>query len=138
MKYSILASLLVSLACAAPSPVVTPVAELEKRQSSNVNVNGVGIRSASAARVRQSFTASGVVPTLIPTETFCTAPASPLEQHRYTFLVYREPAGYSPNILGAQVRLAFDLLGYTRAGGLGQPIAGNFFNQSLTNGIVPS
>ena len=65
-------------------------------------------------------------------------PASPGEQHRYTFLVYREPAGYSPDLLGAQVRPAFDLFGYTSRGRLGQVVAGNFFNQSITNGIVPS
>ncbi|EME77663.1 uncharacterized protein MYCFIDRAFT_84293 [Pseudocercospora fijiensis CIRAD86] len=60
-------------------------------------------------------------------------PVSPGEQHRYTWLVYREPAGYSPNLLQAQARPGFDLLGYTSRGKLGQPIAGNFMNQSITN-----
>lgn len=60
-------------------------------------------------------------------------PASPGEQHRYTWLVYREPAGYKPNVVQAQVRPAFDLLGYTTRGGLGNPIGGNYMLQSITN-----
>ncbi|KAK4497276.1 hypothetical protein PRZ48_011726 [Zasmidium cellare] len=60
-------------------------------------------------------------------------PASPGEQHRYTWLVYREPAGYKPNAIQAQVRPAFDLLGYTTRGGLGFPIGGNYMLQSITN-----
>ncbi|EME40101.1 hypothetical protein DOTSEDRAFT_28021 [Dothistroma septosporum NZE10] len=214
MKHFIIATLLFSLASAAPAaPAVTPPAELEKRQSSNVQIEGVGISPASAARVRSSFTASGVVPTLIPSivpvaaikATFGTkqvdlgnqftslgdkstqayslflvypdvpgpnglpvvgqprvnflhwyvsgvggankqtttvfetpTPVSPGDQHRYTFLVYREPAGYKPNVIGAQVRPAFDLLGYTKKGGLGQPVAGNFFNERISNGVIPS
>lgn len=60
-------------------------------------------------------------------------PVSPGEQHRYTWLVYREPAGYKPNAIQAQARPAFDLLGYTTRGKLGNPIAGNYMNQSITN-----
>ncbi|KAI5361224.1 Putative phosphatidylethanolamine-binding protein [Septoria linicola] len=64
-------------------------------------------------------------------------PASPQEQHRYTWLVYEEPVGYKPNLIQAQVRPAFDLGGYVRRGQLGEPIGGNFMNQSITNGVLP-
>lgn len=65
-------------------------------------------------------------------------PASPGENHRYTWLIYREPAGYRANFISAQVRPAFDLLGYTTRAGLGDPIGANFMLQSITNGILPS
>lgn len=59
---------------------------------------------------------------------------SPLSttQHRYTFLVYREPAGYVPDEITPQVRLGFDLNAYTQAAGL-VLVGGNFFREAITN-----
>ena len=55
-------------------------------------------------------------------------------QHRYTFLVYREPAGYTPNVVTAQVRPGFNVNTYAAAGGL-TLVGGNFFNEAITNGL---
>lgn len=224
MKYATIAASLFGIALAAPAPAPTPAATLEERQA--------GVGASNPSRTLQSFSASGVIPTLIPSfaagkpqidvsatygskkvdlgTVFTTAetlappelsftapkgyngkdtfslflvdpdvpgpnglpvveqprinflhyyisglkpngankgnvvtiyepltPVSPMEQHRYTFLVYKEPAGYKPNPIGAQVRPAFDLLGYTTKGGLGSPLGGNFLNESITNGILP-
>ena len=54
-------------------------------------------------------------------------------QHRYTFLVYREPAGFTPedDIL-LQTRAAFDLNDYVQNNGL-ILVGGNFLKESATN-----
>ena len=58
-------------------------------------------------------------------------PASP-QQHRYTFLVYREPKGYQPDLVTPQVRAGFDLNAYTSKAGL-VLVGGNFFREAITN-----
>ena len=61
-------------------------------------------------------------------------PPTPLSttQHRYTFLVYREPPNYVPDTVTPQARLGFDLNAYTQAAGL-VLVGGNFFLEAVTN-----
>ena len=59
------------------------------------------------------------------------SPAS-TQQHRYTFLLYREPAGYSPNVAAAQLRVGFNVNAYAQAAGL-VLVGGNFFREAITN-----
>lgn len=51
-------------------------------------------------------------------------------EHRYTFLVYREPAGYEPLIISPNLRLGFDVNTYAADGGL-ELVGGNFFLEGL-------
>lgn len=61
-------------------------------------------------------------------------PAS-TEQHRYTFLVYRQPEGYVPEPITPQLRVGFDVNAYAARGGL-VLVGGNFLREAITNGIV--
>lgn len=54
------------------------------------------------------------------------------QQHRYTFLVYREPAGYKPDVVTPQVRAGFDVNAYASKGGL-TLVGGNFLREAITN-----
>lgn len=59
-----------------------------------------------------------------------------LAGHRYTFLVYRQPAGYEPpaelsNLPG--VRARFNVTQYVTENKLEGPVAGNYFLQGLEN-----
>lgn len=53
-------------------------------------------------------------------------------QHRYTFLVYREPPGYVPDTITAQIRPGFDINAYAAKAGL-VLVGGNFFREAITN-----
>jgi phosphatidylethanolamine-binding protein len=61
-------------------------------------------------------------------------PPSPgsTQQHRYTFLVYREPPNYVPDTTTPQTRAGFDVNAYAQAGGL-VLVGGNFFLEAITN-----
>ena len=54
------------------------------------------------------------------------------QQHRYTFLAYREPPGYQPEPLTTQDRPGFDVNAYAANGGL-VLVGGNFFLEAITN-----
>lgn len=56
-------------------------------------------------------------------------------QHRYTFLVYRQPAGYTPDVVTPQTRAGFDINGYAAKGGL-TLVGGNFLREAITNGVT--
>jgi phosphatidylethanolamine-binding protein len=58
-------------------------------------------------------------------------PAS-TQLHRYTFLVYRQPAGYVPDTVALQVRLGFDINAYAARKGL-VLVGGNFLRESLVS-----
>ncbi|KAK3054301.1 hypothetical protein LTR09_004569 [Extremus antarcticus] len=53
-------------------------------------------------------------------------------QHRYTFLVYRQPSGYTPDTVAFQVRAAFDINAYAARKGL-VLVGGNFLREAITN-----
>lgn len=55
-------------------------------------------------------------------------------QHRYTFLVYREPPNFDPNEVLLQIRTPFDLNNYVQDNGL-VLVGGNFLKESAVNGI---
>ena len=57
------------------------------------------------------------------------------QQHRYTFLVYRQPPNYSPEPITPNLRVGFNVNAYAAKGGL-TLVGGNFFREALTNGIV--
>ena len=54
------------------------------------------------------------------------------QQHRYTFLAYREPKGYEPDVVTAQLRPGFDVVQYAKDNKL-VLVGGNFFREALTN-----
>ncbi|CZT17706.1 uncharacterized protein RCC_03543 [Ramularia collo-cygni] len=54
-----------------------------------------------------------------------------LPPHRYTFLVYRQPAGYVPP--AENQALLFNVTQYATEHGLQGPVAGNFFREGLGN-----
>lgn len=56
---------------------------------------------------------------------------SPLstQLHRYTFLVYRQPANYQPDLVALQVRPGFDINAYAARKGL-TLVGGNFLRES--------
>ncbi|CAK4033639.1 Hypothetical predicted protein [Lecanosticta acicola] len=57
-------------------------------------------------------------------------------QHRYTFLVYREPQGFNPDAdLTLQARTPFDLNDYTQDNKL-VLVGGNFLKEAIDNGVV--
>lgn len=61
-------------------------------------------------------------------------------QHRYTFLVYRQPPGFTVSATEAaalNIRTPFDLNDYTEANGL-VLVGGNYFNEAIGNGIQGS
>ncbi|KAK3713228.1 hypothetical protein LTR37_008661, partial [Vermiconidia calcicola] len=61
-------------------------------------------------------------------------PAS-TQQHRYTFLVYRQPAGYQPDAVDLatlQLRPGFDVNKYAADNGL-TLVGGNFLREAITN-----
>lgn len=66
-------------------------------------------------------------------------PPSPLstEQHRYTFLIYRQPADFVPDLITPQTRLGFDVNAYASRLGL-TLVGGNFFRQGLGDAVAPS
>ncbi|KAK5172125.1 uncharacterized protein LTR77_003763 [Saxophila tyrrhenica] len=53
-------------------------------------------------------------------------------RHRYTFLVYRQPADYTPDLVPLQVRAAFDINAYAARKGL-ELVGGNFLREALTD-----
>lgn len=55
------------------------------------------------------------------------------QEHRYTFLVYREPKGYTPDTVTAQTRPGFDVNAYAKKAGL-VLVGGNFLREAVTNG----
>lgn len=57
------------------------------------------------------------------------SPAS-TQLHRYTFLVYRQPAGYKPDTVALQLRPGFDINAYAARKGL-QLVGGNFLREGL-------
>lgn len=63
-------------------------------------------------------------------------PLTPLstQQHRYTFLVYRQPPGYTPDLVKLQVRTGFDINAYAAEKGL-TLVGGNFLREAATNGV---
>lgn len=56
-------------------------------------------------------------------------------QHRYTFLVYRQPPNYVPEVITPQLRVGFDVNAYAARGGL-TLVGGNFLREAITNGII--
>jgi hypothetical protein len=58
-------------------------------------------------------------------------PASP-QQHRYTFLVYRQPPGYVADTVTLNVRTPFNLQAYVTSKGL-TLVGGNFLREAITN-----
>lgn len=56
-------------------------------------------------------------------------------QHRYTFLVYRQPANYVAEAITPQLRVGFNVNAYARRGGL-TLVGGNFLREAITNGII--
>lgn len=56
-------------------------------------------------------------------------------QHRYTFLVYRQPANYKPEAITPNLRVGFDVNAYAARGGL-TLVGGNVLREALTNGII--
>lgn len=58
-------------------------------------------------------------------------PAS-TQQHRYTFLVYRQPPGYVPDTVTLQVRPGLNIYTYAASKGL-KLVGGNFLRESITN-----
>ena len=56
-------------------------------------------------------------------------------QHRYTFLVYRQPADYKPDLVSLQLRTGFDINAYAGANGL-VLVGGNFLREAITNGVT--
>lgn len=71
--------------------------------------------------------------TQVPLTTF--KPLTPLSvaQHRYTFLVYRQPADFSPNLILAQDFLGLPLSTFLASSGLEGPVGGNYFLEGLAN-----
>lgn len=61
-------------------------------------------------------------------------PAS-TQQHRYTFLVYRQPPGYVPDTVLLNTRTPFDMAGYAKKKGL-TLVGGNFLREAITNGVI--
>jgi hypothetical protein len=55
-------------------------------------------------------------------------------QHRYTFLVYREPAGYERNDVLLQIRTPFDLNDFVQGKGL-TLVGENFLREAAVNAI---
>jgi phosphatidylethanolamine-binding protein len=62
---------------------------------------------------------------------------SPLstQQHRYTFLVYRQPPGYTPDLVTLQTRPGFNVNTYAASKGL-TLVGGNFLREAITNGVT--
>ncbi|KAL8806216.1 MAG: hypothetical protein Q9182_001491 [Xanthomendoza sp. 2 TL-2023] len=58
-------------------------------------------------------------------------PAS-LTQHRYTFLVYRQPANFKPNLILAQDFVGQPLSTFIASSGLQGPVGANFFREGLS------
>jgi phosphatidylethanolamine-binding protein (PEBP) family uncharacterized protein len=69
----------------------------------------------------------------IVTDTIYEAPSpASTQQHRYTFLVYRQPPEYVPNDVTLNVRPGFNLNAYTASKSL-VLVGGNFFREAITN-----
>ena len=64
-------------------------------------------------------------------------PLTPLSvsQHRYTFLVYRQPANFDPNVILAQDIAGLPLSTFLASSGLEGPVGGNYFLEGLKDGI---
>ncbi|MCJ1445185.1 MAG: hypothetical protein MMC23_005690 [Stictis urceolatum] len=95
--------------------------------------------------LQPSVRASGFNRTLLPTMD-AVAPYMPpmppsVEPHRYTLLLFAQkgdtfevPAGFER--FGPSVRSAFDALAFSRAAGLGEPVAASYFLSGLGNGTA--
>ncbi|KAL8810387.1 MAG: hypothetical protein Q9200_002625 [Gallowayella weberi] len=60
-------------------------------------------------------------------------PAS-VSQHRYTFLVYRQPANFKPNLILAQDFVGQPLSTFVASSGLQGPVGANFLREGLSLG----
>ena len=60
-------------------------------------------------------------------------PAS-IAQHRYTFLVYRQPANYNPNLILASDFVGQPLSTFVASSGLQGPVGANFLREGLSVG----
>ena len=62
-------------------------------------------------------------------------PLTPLSEalHRYTFLVYRQPPDYKPNLIQAKNVLGQPLSVFVSSSGLQGPVGANFFREGLVS-----